>query len=122
MPSKLCTVCGWVGDKSLFKQGRCPVCAGKREAERGSRRDRGIGTEHERYARWIKKERPACAECGQPYGDPDNPIQVGHVIPRSAFRNRLDADHWGNFRPECRRDNLRKGDRQGGQGGQEGGF
>lgn len=122
MPLKLCTGCGQLRPKEVMQRGRCPTCAGLHEQERGTRQERGAGgTDYDSFARWIKENRPSClctgecgagrcvqlGYCGHPFGDPNNPITVGHIVPRV----RGGSNERSNLRPECRSCNLRKGGR-----------
>lgn len=122
MPLKFCNDCDDLFDKSILVRGRCPSCALKYERARGTRQQRGAGgREYDAFARYIRKHRLRCmctgqcgskicrakGYCGFPWGDSNNPITVGHIIPRSQGGD----NSWGNLRPECRACNLRKGSR-----------
>lgn len=88
----------------------CPVCVRERDAARGTRRERGIGPNHERFAEEIEIEMYPCSVCGEPYGNEDNPITVGHIVSRvRCLAIGKDPDDPSNLIPECRRCNLRKG-------------
>jgi 5-methylcytosine-specific restriction endonuclease McrA len=95
-------------------RGRCRDCLRKHEREkrrrRGSTTQRGLGAEHQRLAKQVLSEEKACWLCGRP-ALPSDPLEVDHVIPRSAGgkteRGNLHAAH-----ASC---NRSRGGRGGGQ-------
>lgn len=109
----MCKGCHQLWHKERLYRNLCPTCKALAELERGSRRERGIGPTHEQAARVYKAEQSPCALCGHPFGDPANPITVGHKIARSSpvWDHPLNADRWDNLQPECRMCNLKKGTR-----------
>lgn len=63
-------------------------------------------------ARWSKagvleRDSRICAYCGKTSKD----MTVDHIIPRSRFSNRTEADTWENTVACCFNDNSRKADR-----------
>lgn len=63
-------------------------------------------------ARWSKagvleRDKRICAYCGKTSKD----MSVDHIIPRSRFSNRTEADTWENTVACCFNDNSRKADR-----------
>jgi 5-methylcytosine-specific restriction endonuclease McrA len=113
MALRLCPGCQQFYEKN--GKPRCARCMRQTDRERGSRRERGIGPNHERFAKMIKERRWPCARCGHPFGDPDNPITVGHIVSRvHCLAIGKDPDDPQNQIPECRSCNLSKGDRDNG--------
>lgn len=103
MPLKPCLDC-----RRLSQGSRCPEHAAAHEAARYRRRPsttaRGLGWDHQRQVRDLKRALgplDACPRCGQPI-TPDNPITGEHGVPRA---------HGGTEVTElvCRRCNSKAG-------------
>lgn len=90
--------------------GRCPDCAREADAARGTRRERGIGPNHEAMARELRTN-PAAYSCSICLvNGADAPLTVGHIVPRvRCLAVGRDPDAISNLQPECRRCNLQKG-------------
>jgi 5-methylcytosine-specific restriction endonuclease McrA len=81
-------------------RGRCRACLRLYEREKRQRRgtttQRGLGAEHQRLAKQVLSEEQACWLCGG-LARPNDPLEVDHVIPRSAGgkteRSNLRAAH-----------------------------
>lgn len=111
MPLKPCTGCLNLIEKTLLTSGRCRTCQAEHERQRGTRRQRGIGPNHEALARLIK-ENPNTYACNICLGPPteDDPLTVGHVVSRvRCLATGKDPDDPRNLQPEHRSCNLRKG-------------
>lgn len=115
MPLRPCLDCG-----SLTNGSRCRMCAKRREhrrdATRGTTKQRGLTGAHARMSRYYKEINAVCActtcpehagrVCGR-HGTPSNPITAGHIIARA----RGGTNDPANYQPECRRCNSAKGTR-----------
>jgi 5-methylcytosine-specific restriction enzyme A len=80
---------------------RCKRCRAKRERQRGTRHERGLGTDHDRIRKQVLADEPYCYLCGAPA------TQADHVVPRiKGGRNERE-----NYRGACGPCNARKGER-----------
>jgi len=97
MPQRVCLGCGRLTTRT---DSRCPTCASQRsrarDAQRGSRQQRGYTAEHDRIrADLLAKLVPGspCPRCGEPMW-PTQELHAGHPIGRGL---RVDpssrADH-----------------------------
>lgn len=108
-----CLDCG-----ALTTESRCPVhralSSNLRYARRGTTRERGLSGVHAAMSKLFKDqdrscECPCCPDvhdgtCGA-YGTSQNPITAGHILARSLGGQATP----GNYRPECRSCNSRRG-------------
>ncbi len=111
MPLKPCTGCLNLFDKRSLTSGRCPPCQAAYDRSRGTRRQRGIGPNHEALSRELRAhpERYWCSVCGAKPTEA-NPLTVGHIVSRvRCLATGKDPASPYNLQPECRRCNLRKG-------------
>jgi hypothetical protein len=82
------------------RSGRCPTCERQRDAERGTRQQRGYDADFERAKRdpdYLAATH--CVECGEPFTEA-NPKTGGHSI---ALR---EGGKGSKILPHCRRCNY----------------
>jgi hypothetical protein len=79
---------------------RCPACAAARERARGTRQQRGLGSDYDRAREQALTGATHCATCGQAF-TLDNPATGGHVKARRHGGTTADG-----IKPECRRCNY----------------
>ncbi|MGR7002798.1 holin [Yinghuangia aomiensis] len=58
-------VCSRPGCGNLTLRGRCTACRRTAEQQRGTARQRGYGTRHERFRTAVLARDPRCVVCGQ---------------------------------------------------------
>lgn len=75
---RICNGCG-----KYVPGGRCPNCTKRREAKRGTARERGYTTQWDKYARAYLMEHPMCVYC-KAKGRDVVATCVDHVKPASS--------------------------------------
>lgn len=103
MPRRRCLDCRALIE---LRGSRCWACERRRDLARGTRNERGVGTEHDRQRRaLIALAGPIerCPRCGEGI-DPSNPITAHHTVPRVVGGRVADV-------LICRRCNSSIGDR-----------
>jgi hypothetical protein len=95
VPKKFCLGCEQLVDRSACTKGRCPPCARKYDAERGTAAQRGYGAAHQaererQLAQWAPGQ--PCAIGGEPLVDRSR-LDLAHNAARTGYLGLACWDH-----------------------------